>query len=287
LLIRACELFIRFLRNCYDAFISSILITGTSSGIGHAATLRFASKGWTVFAGSRNPEGLIFDHPKAKSHIIPVAIDVSDPASIASCFATLSKKAHILDAVVNNAGLGLLLPFEMFRVNVFGLMEVSRQAVKVMRPQKRGTIVNVSSVLGLVGMPFYAAYSATKWAVEGFSESLAHEVEQFGIRIKIVEPSGTKTEFHHQAYDTDGCPVSEPYKAWYEGKKNKSGHDRAEGRYATSEEIAALIENAVNDSSPHLRRFRVPETRQVSWGQRLLGRDWAWRVIHRRFVPRP
>lgn len=268
----------------------TILITGVSIGIGHAATLLFASKDWTVFAGSRDPKKVTFDHP----NVVPVQIDVGNPASIEACFATVSKRSDILDAVVNNAGFGFLLPFEdtprekideMLRINVTGLMDVSRQAVKMMRPQGHGAIVNISSVLGLVGMPFYAAYSATKWAVEGFSESLAHEVSQFGIRIKIVEPSGTKTEFHHQAYQTDQYPVSEPYKAWYIRKKKGSGHDRADGRYATPEEIAVIIEKAVNDPSLRLR-YGVKEARQILWGQRVFGRDAGWKYMHKRFTPK-
>lgn len=273
----------------------SILITGVSTGIGHASTIRFADKGWTVFAGSRDPSRLTFDHPKGAGEIIPVAIDVGDPASVEACFATMSKRCDILDAVVNNAGFGFLLPFEdtprekideMLRINVAGLMDVSRHAVKAMRPHGNGVIVNISSVLGLVGMPFYAAYSATKWAVEGFSESLAHEVASFGIRVKIVEPSGTRTEFHHQAYQTDEYPVSAPYKAWYDRKKARSGTDRADGRYATPEEIAAIVEKAVNDPSPHLRRHGVLEARELQWGQRVFGRDLGWRYMHKRFVPK-
>jgi NAD(P)-dependent dehydrogenase (short-subunit alcohol dehydrogenase family) len=266
----------------------TIFITGTSTGIGHAAVMRFADRSWHVFAGSRHPEKLSFAHPR----VTPVQIDVTDTGSIAAAFSTIDTHAGTLDAVVNNAGYGLLLPFEdtstqnieaIFRANVFGLMEVSRHAIRRMRDQGRGVIVNVSSILGTVGTPFYAAYCATKWAVEGFSEALLHEVAGFGVRVKIVEPSGTKTEFHKQAYATENVSITEAYRAFYEHKK--TSRFKAMQSYESPETIAALIEQAVLDPSLRLR-YGVREVQRIAWLQRLLGRDGAWKVWHKRYGPR-
>ena len=255
----------------------TILITGTSTGIGHAAAELFAERGWKVLAGSRHPEKVSF----ARLGIEKVRIDVNDGESIDRFFADLSEP---LDCVVNNAGYGVLLPFEdtpeeeirkLFETNVFGLMRVCRHAVTMMRERRGGTIVNVSSILGTIGTPWYGPYCATKWAVEGFSESLAHEVAPFNVRIKIIEPGGTRSAFHHRAYDRD-FPIHEEYKARYLPKKasaDKSGYDSAES-------VAELIWQAANDASLRLR-YGPPHTRKTLFWQRVLGRDGLWKRLHK------
>jgi NAD(P)-dependent dehydrogenase (short-subunit alcohol dehydrogenase family) len=253
--------------------MKTILITGCTTGIGHAAAEFFAERGWTVLAGSRHPGQMTFAHPDIQK----VEIDVNDAASIDRCFAHIKD----LDVVVNNAGYGLLLPFEdtppeeiekIFRTNVFGLMEVSRRAAKLMREKKSGKIINISSVLGTIGVQWYAAYGATKWAVEGFSESLGHELKPFNVHVKIIEPSGTKTEFHHRAYDVD-FPISAPYKEKYERKRSTHGK---KGGYDTAESIAELIWQAANDGSWKLR-YSAPQAKKMLLWQRLLGRDGLWK----------
>jgi len=272
--------------------MKTVLITGCSTGIGHAACEFFAERGWAVFAGSRRPETLNFRHTAIK----PVALDVNDTASIDRCFASLPP----LECVVNNAGYGLLLPFEdtppeeiekMFRTNVLGLMEVSRRAARMMRERghglpteapstrlgtgsaKTGTIINISSVLGVIGTPWYAAYSATKWAVEGFSESLAHELKPFNVHVKIVEPGGTKTEFHDRAYAD--FPVSDAYKERF-GRKRASRTSK--GDYETPESVAEIIFDAATDESWRLR-YGARQARKMLWWQRVIGRDGLWKRL--------
>lgn len=255
--------------------MKTILITGTSTGIGHAAAELFAERGWKVFAGTRNPEKVPFH----TAGIEQVVMDVNSVESIERAWSSLPP----LDVVVNNAGYGLLLPFEdtpaeeikkIFTTNVFGLMEVSRRAAKMMREKKSGTIINISSVLGIIGMPWYAAYGATKWAVEGFSESLAHELQPFNVHVKIVEPSGTKTEFHHVAYDT-AFPISDAYKEKYERKHATHGQG---ADYDSPETIAELIWQAANDSSWRLRHS-AKQAKQTLFWQRVLGRDGLWKRL--------
>lgn len=256
--------------------MNSILITGTSTGIGHATAELFAERGWKVLAGSRHPENLAFRNPEIQK----IGIDVNDASSIDRCFESLQGP---IDCIVNNAGYGILLPFEdtpeeeirkLFETNVFGLLRVCRHAVTMMRERKQGVIINVSSVLGTIGTPWYAAYCATKWAVEGFSESLAHEVAPFNVRVKIIEPGGTRSEFHRRAYGVD-FPVQDDYKARYEPKRasaDKAGYDSAES-------IAELIWQAANDVSLRLR-YGAPHTRKALFWQRLLGRDGLWKRLH-------
>ncbi|NOS66984.1 MAG: SDR family oxidoreductase [Candidatus Peribacteraceae bacterium] len=262
----------------------SILITGCSTGIGHAAAELFAERGWTVYAGSRSPDQMTFKN----ASIQKVEIDVNNYASIEKCF----QKIGDLDCIVNNAGYGLLLPFEdtpaeeiekLFRTNVLGLMEVSRRAAKMMREKRSGSIINVSSVLGAIGMQWYAPYCATKWAVEGFSESIAHELKSFNVHVKIIEPSGTKTEFHHVAYDRD-FPITDAYKEKYEKKRAtrpsaslRTGSTVA-GGYDTAESIAELIWQAANDDSWRLR-YAAPQAKKMLFWQRVLGRDGLWKKL--------
>ncbi|MBI3619289.1 SDR family oxidoreductase [Candidatus Peregrinibacteria bacterium] len=260
----------------------TILITGTSTGIGHAAAELFAAKGWNVLAGSRHPEELRFDHRA----IQPFAVDPSDTSSIDQAFA--DPRMRDLDCVVNNAGFGLLLPFEdtlpeeidrLFQTNVFGLMEVTRRAAKVMRERGGGTIINISSVIGRIGAPFYAAYCSTKFAVEGFSEAIAHELRPFNVHVKIVEPSGTKTEFHHTAYDVDRFPVTDVYRSRYEAKK--ISHARGGGGYDSAESIAEVIYRAATDKSWRLR-YPAPDAAKVALGRRILGDEGLWKMMCKR-----
>ena len=256
--------------------MATILITGCSTGIGHAAAELFAERGWTVFAGSRHPEEIRFSH----SRIRPLQIDINDFRSIEQAF----QKLPVLDCVVNNAGYGLLLPFEdtsheeiekMFRTNVFGLMDVCRRAANMMRGRRQGNIINVSSILGAIGVPWYAAYCATKWAVEGFSESLAHELKPFNVHVKIIQPTGTRTEFHSTAYDTVRPSITEDYRARFELKRATHGK---KNNYDSAESIAELIWQAANDDTWRLR-YSAPQAKKMLFWQRVLGRDGLWRRL--------
>lgn len=180
----------------------TILITGSSSGIGKATVELFAKKGWNVAATMRDTAKSPFHQQK---NIKTYKLDVTDTKSINDAFADVIKDFGGIDVVVNNAGYGLdgvfefiddAMIFKQYDTNVFGLMRVTRAAIKHMRPKKSGTIIQISSMGGRVTFPLYSMYHSTKWAVEGFSESLQYELNQFGIKIKIVEPGVIKTEFY-------------------------------------------------------------------------------------------
>jgi NAD(P)-dependent dehydrogenase (short-subunit alcohol dehydrogenase family) len=180
----------------------TVLITGASSGIGRAAVHEFAKQGWQVAATMRNPEKENELQNLNDVHLF--SLDVSDENSVKSAFVKIIQKFGKLDAVVNNAGYGVDGVFEamtdeviekQYNTNVFGLMRVTREAIKHMRENQGGNIVQVSSMGGRIAFPLFSIYHGTKWAVEGFSESLQYEVEQFNIRIKLIEPGAIKTEF--------------------------------------------------------------------------------------------
>ncbi len=183
----------------------TVLITGSSSGIGKAAVSVFAEAGWQVAATSRGPLPTAGSPKSAMSKVKYYVLDVTKPQSIAAAFTAVTNVFGSIDVVVNNAGYGQKGIFEnltdnqiraQFETNVFGLMHVTKAALQVMRPRKTGTIIQVSSMGGRVTFPMYSIYHSSKWAVEGFSESLQYELRQVGITIKIIEPGVIKTNFY-------------------------------------------------------------------------------------------
>ena len=180
----------------------TILITGTSSGIGKAAVILFAKKGWQVIATQRDPAQEKDLVGMAGVHLYP--LDVTDPESITAAFNKAIQTFGKIDVVVNNAGYGLDGVFEamtdadiekQFNTNVFGLMRVTREAIRHMRSQGGGTILQISSMGGRITFPLYSVYHASKFAVEGFTESLHYELAPFDIRLKLIEPGLIATEF--------------------------------------------------------------------------------------------
>lgn len=183
-----------------------VVVTGVSSGIGRSAAIRFSKRGCRVFGTVRNI---------AKAPAIPgvelVEMDVRDEASVQQGMQTIIEAAQHIDVLVNSAGVTLLGATEetsiaeaqaLFDTNLFGILRTTKAVLPTMRKQRYGRIVNISSVLGFLPAPYMALYAASKRAVEGMSESLDHEVRQFGIRVTLVEPSFTKTNLDINAPET-------------------------------------------------------------------------------------
>jgi short-subunit dehydrogenase len=181
----------------------TVLITGTSSGIGKATVLEFAKMGWNVIATQRTPEKEkdFFEFPNVKMY----SLDVTNLESIKETISQVQKDYGKIDVVVNNAGYGVDGAFEamsdeiiekQFNTNVFGLMRVTREAIKHMRPNGGGMIIQISSMGGKITFPLYSIYHATKFAVEGFTESLHYELSQFNIKMKLIEPGPIVTDFY-------------------------------------------------------------------------------------------
>jgi len=218
--------FVLFVDNTYLKFINptescdmtkSVLITGASCGIGLATAGYFHRQGWNVAASMRQPskDRSLTERPG----LIHPQLDVTDPASIQAAVDSVLQRWGRIDVLINNAGYGLIGAFEaaddmqirrQFEVNVFGLMAVTRAVLPSMREAGGGTVVNISSMAGYSCFPYYSLYHAGKWAVEGFSESLRHELEPFGIRVKLIEPGVVKTDFHTRSKDSIALPAYEP-----------------------------------------------------------------------------
>ncbi len=235
-----------------------ILITGASTGIGNEAAKLFQTKNWKVAATMRAPE-----NAKDLHNIVDVEcirLDVTDTGSIRSAIAETLEKFGRIDAVVNNAGYSLAGPFEaatpeqvelQFKANVFGLMNVCREILPYFREQKRGVIVNIASLGGRVAFPFYSLYNSSKWAVEGFSESLQYELEQFNIRVKIIEPGPIKTDFYGRSQvltSKEGLGAYDYFFDIAQSNMRKSGEGAPDGRV-----VAEAIYEAATDGTKTLR----------------------------------
>jgi NAD(P)-dependent dehydrogenase (short-subunit alcohol dehydrogenase family) len=189
----------------------TVLITGATAGIGRHAALHLARAGWRVFATGRNRAALdALAAEAAGTGLETLELDVTDAASIARAKNEIDRrtKGTGLDALVNNAGYSQPGPLEevsdgdlraVFETNVFGLMAVARAFIPAMRERGRGRIVNVSSVMGRLTMPFNGAYCATKYAVEALSDALRNELAVFGIQVVIIEPGPIRTNFNDTA----------------------------------------------------------------------------------------
>lgn len=234
------------------------MITGASSGIGKAAALLFQAKNWSVAATMRKPAEA--GDLQRVADIECIRLDVTDRDSIKAAISEALEKFGKIDAVVNNAGYAVAGPFEattdeqirrQFETNVFGLMNVCREILPYFRERKRGMIVNVASVGGRMGFPLYSLYNSTKWAVEGFSESLQYELEPFNIRVKIIEPGPIKTDFYGRSQDVAAAEGLTAYDRIIEQtlpNMQKFGADAPDGTV-----VAQAIYDAVTDSSKKLR----------------------------------
>ena len=184
-----------------------VLVTGASSGIGEATAERLAGAGYTVFGTSRRAASA-----KGRSFEM-LTLDVTRDSSVAAVVEEVMRRAGRVDVLVNNAGFGVAPAAaeessieqaqSIFDTNFFGVVRMTRALVPHMRKQGSGRIINIGSVLGFLPMPYGAFYAATKHAVEGYSESLDHELRTRGIRVSIIEPAYTKTPFDANLLEPD------------------------------------------------------------------------------------
>jgi NAD(P)-dependent dehydrogenase (short-subunit alcohol dehydrogenase family) len=182
------------------------IVTGASTGIGRATAEALARAGFTVFGTSRSVRN---DGPAG---VTMLTCDVTDDAAVHALVAAVVGQTGRIDILVNNAGLGQVGAAEessigqvqgLFDVNLFGVIRVTNAVLPVMRQRGEGRIINLSSVLGLIPAPFSAYYSATKHALEGYSESLDHELRVFNIRVSLIEPAFTRSVFDQNALEPD------------------------------------------------------------------------------------
>ncbi|WP_217577779.1 oxidoreductase [Mesorhizobium sp. GbtcB19] len=182
------------------------IVTGASSGIGRASAEALARAGFTVFGTSRRAIS------KGPDRVTMLSCDVTDAESINALVSTVLAKTGRIDLLVNNAGIGLQAGAEessivqvqaLFDVNLFGVVRMTNAVLPAMRRQGGGRIINIGSILGVIPAPYSAHYSAVKHAVEGYSESLDHEIRAFNIRVSVIEPAFVRTVFDQNGIEPD------------------------------------------------------------------------------------
>lgn len=265
----------------------TIFITGSSTGLGRATVKLFAGKGWTVFATMRSPEketelGAI---PRVKL----LKLDVTRPEQISAAAAEALSMGPV-DVLFNNAGYGLAGPFEAatdeqlvaeINTNLLGVMRVTQAFLPAMRERKSGMIVTTTSIGGLVTFPFNSVYHATKWGLEGWSESLAYELEPFDIKVRTVAPGGIATDFAgrsivvsmHPAYQDAMMRTMQTFRDPERGTKA-----------STAEHIAEAVWEAVQDTSDRVTHV-AGEDAKATYATRLsVGVEAFRKGIRQRFL---
>lgn len=271
----------------------SILITGVSSGIGRACANLYASRGWVVTGTVRD----VTRRPRAPAEQVRLeSLDLARPGA-ASALAKRVLSVGCPDVLLSNAGVAQFGAAEditaeelehIFQVNLFGHLELIRELLPAMRARRSGTLANITSLGGTMTFPFFSAYNATKWAFEGMSEGLWHELKPFGIRVKAIEPGFVETAVWGKALPADraaagdeglgGTPAYREYlRAMLEFEAGIS--DR------TSPEACALeIADAIADGSDRLRYPVAAYARPITRARRLLGGQRMMRFFHRRWM---
>jgi len=237
-----------------------VAVTGASRGIGRATALLLAREGYRVFAPARSEDDLNAVAAETGGAIEPVVMDIADAASRRDAVAAImaATGGYGLDALVNNAGYAVLGPLEeveaddfrrQLEVNVVGLLDFTRPFLPGMRARRCGRIVNISSAAGRVATPFMGPYNASKFALEGLSDTLRRELAPFGVRVILIEPGPIKTHFNEASVQVDGpdSPYAPLQRRWRAARRSSNIWERSE------DAVARLILKALRAAHPRPR----------------------------------
>jgi NAD(P)-dependent dehydrogenase (short-subunit alcohol dehydrogenase family) len=257
--------------------MKNVLITGCSSGYGRAAALHFFEHGWNVVATMRSPEKAT-NLPSSERFRL-LRLDVTDRRSIDEAIRDGIAAFGGLDVVVNNAGIGLFSAFEVtpektirdvFETNTFGVMAVTQAIIPHFRERRAGTLVNVTSSVGIAPMPLVSAYTASKFAIEGFTEALAYELSAFGVRAKLVEPGyGPGTNFTANSSERLKGLIPDAYAPY--AQQLFGGF--ASAKTTTETDVARVVWFAATDDSPRLRYPAGPDAEDLATMRRAFPGD--------------
>jgi NAD(P)-dependent dehydrogenase (short-subunit alcohol dehydrogenase family) len=265
----------------------TIFITGASSGLGKAAAKLFAARGWHVLAAMRRPER---DTELADmTGVELLALDVTDPAQIESAVAQ-AISAGPVDVVFNNAGYGISGPLEgltdeqierSVATNLMGPIRVTQAFIPHFRQNRGGLFINTTSIGGLITVPLNAMYHATKWGLEGWSESMAYELANVGIGMKILEPGGMKTDFFTRSMDIGH------HRAYSELLDRVMGAITDENtmqQYSTPEQVAEVVYRAATDGTSQLRYLAGDDAKATYAARVQLGDEPFRQATARQFL---
>ncbi len=232
-----------------------VLITGSSSGMGKQTALFLSKHNFIVYAGSRQPHKL--DNIQ-NQNLIPIKFDITDEKNVKNVINFIYDKHNKIDILINNAGYGLVSTvedateeqmFEQFNINVFGVLRVSKYVIPIMRKQNSGIIINISSFLGKIGLPLLTFYNASKYAVEGITDSLRYELNDFDIRVHSIMPGFFSTNFAKENLKINEDTIDEksPYKELVSILAPQILDQINNGNDAN--EVAKLILEIINDNN--------------------------------------
>jgi NAD(P)-dependent dehydrogenase (short-subunit alcohol dehydrogenase family) len=256
-----------------------VLVTGGTDGLGRAAAILLAERGYHVFAGGRNAARRAALEQLASEKKLPLEVldmDVCEDASVDSAVAEIERRAGPVNILVNNAGIAIGAMIEeikiadlrkQFETNFFGAIRVAQRVLPQMRQARRGRIINMSSIAGKVAIPVMGPYSATKHALEAASDSLRLELFPFGVHVVLIEPGYIPTSMNQNARDLSSAYIqggeTSPYRGVYQGfqdtwkKTMDSAHD-------TPEDCARVILQAIQDDPPCARYLVTNEAKMAS-----------------------
>lgn len=249
----------------------TIFITGSSTGLGRAAALLFAQRGWKVFATLRDPSKETELGQVPGITVLP--LDVTKPAQIDTAVKTALAQGPV-DVVFNNAGYGLAGPFEgasdeqltaEIETNLLGVLRVTKAFIPSFRERGSGTFISTTSIGGLITLPFNSVYHATKWGLEGWSESLSQELSKFGIRVKTVAPGGIKTDFVTRSLVLVTHPA---YTSLMQKVMGVFMDPARAAQYSSSEQIAEVVFEAATDDKDQVTYVAGPDAKAL-YAQRL------------------
>ena len=268
----------------------TILITGSSSGIGRATAFKFQKEGWNVIASMRTPEKE--EELNTLENVLVTKLDVLELETIESALAAGIEKFKTIDVVLNNAGYALMGTFEsakresiirQFEVNVQGLFDVTQKALPYFRIKKSGMFINISSVGGRMTFPLMPLYHSTKWAVEGFSESLHWELSQIGIKVKIVEPGGVATDFGGRSLDMQHNPELSEYNEFVNTFMEAMQGSMDPNNMSKPEQIADIIFIAATDGTDTLRYRAGADAEQLLSARQNMAEEDFFKMMKTQF----
>ena len=268
----------------------TVVITGASSGFGRLTAQKFQKEGWNVIATMRSPEKeTVLDQLE---NVWVTRLDVTDKDSIQQTITEGILKFKTIDALVNNAGYGIVGYLEeaseseirkQVDTNLIGLINVIQGVLPQMRKQKRGAIINISSIGGNIGMPMFSLYSATKFAVEGLSESLAYELKEFGIAVKTIAPGAFKTGFGNSVHFLEGNAISdldEPRAKYINNYKKMLEHPPKPFGFGEPQLVADTIFYAVTNKSKH-RIFVGKDAKMLNRLNKWMGHKFIFNTLYK------
>ena len=271
--------------------VSVVLVSGASSGLGRAVAEHLAAKGFRTYAGARS---------FAKGVSVPVGcecvdLNVLDDASVQSAVSYIVEREGHIDALVNCAAFLTFGSCEetsadeleaVVRTNFLGMARMTRTVLPHMRAQKFGRIVNFSSINGLLGIPFQSAYTASKHAIEGWSECLAQETRRFGVRVTLIEPGDCRNGSHkYRTSATASEQEHSPYALWYQAAVAQITHDEENGM--PQSRVADAVCAVISRENPPARRLVARlDQRFAVFLHKLIGGNFFYRIMEAYYAPK-